>query len=131
MQSIEDALYSYLAAQSTIIAIVDDRIYPTVLPQDPTKPAVVFYNVGTSPLWLQNAKPVLDVTRIQIDCYADTSRDAKLLAKAVRDVLESYVGLMGTLSVQAVLVLDYGMDDFDDVPNDFRVISEYEIWHKV
>lgn len=126
---IEDGLYSYLKAQSTINSIVGDRIYPSILPQDPVLPAITFHVVSSEPVSRQDGKPVLEKARIQIDAYASQVRNAKLLAKAIRDSLEAYVGLMGTISVQAVFVLDYGMTDFEDVPSEFRVISEYEIWY--
>ena len=66
-----------------------------------------------------------------MDCYAVTIRQAKELANVIRDALESYVGLMGVHQVQAVFVLEHGIDDYDDVPNDFRITSEFELWHNI
>lgn len=126
---IEDGLFAYLSGQSNINTVVGNRIYPSVLPQEPVLPAIVYSNIGGVPIALQNAKPVLERTRFQIDCYALSAREAKNLANEVRQSLESYVGAMGLLNVQAVFVIEHGMSDFDDVPNDFRIISEYEIWH--
>lgn len=126
---IEDGLYTHLTAQSTITDIVEDRIYPTVMPQQTALPAIVFYNVGTTPISRQDGRPTLVRSRIQIDCYADRVRDAKLLSEAVRDALESYVGMMGASSVQAVFLLEHGSDDFDDIPSSFRISSDYEVWH--
>ena len=129
MAIFEDNLYSYLSAQSNITSIVGDRIYPSRFPQDPVLPAVVFSNIGSSPLARQDARPILDIVRLQVDCFAENIRDAKLTANAIRDSLESFVGTMGTQQVRAVFVVVHGVEDFDDVPNDFRVMSEYEIWH--
>jgi len=126
---IEEGLYSYLTSQSTITDIVGDRVYPTKLPQTPELPCVVFTTLGSYPIARQDGKAVLDRTQFQIDCYANTSLDAKLLSKAIRDVLERYVGPMGTHTVRDTQLLETGVDDFDDVPNDFRVTSGFEIWH--
>lgn len=131
MAPFEDGLYAYLSSQSNITSITGSRIYPSILPQKPDLPAIVFESIGSNPVSRQDGKPTLEISRYQIDCYARTSRDAKILAQAVRDSLESYVGMMGTHKVQAVFVLDFGVGDFDDVPNDFRNISEYEIWHTI
>ena len=90
----EDGLYTFLSTQTNITNIAGSRIYPSVLPQKPVLPAVVFSCIGSSPIARQDAKPVLEVARFQLDCYATKQRDAKLLAKAVRDSLESYVGMM-------------------------------------
>lgn len=131
---IEDGLYAHLTAQSSITDVTGDRIYPGVLPQDPTLPAVVFYNVGSVPIATQDQKPVAMRTRFQIDCYARSNRDAKLLDKRIHDVLvqDSYHGVtFGSFAIRRVELLEGGMNDFDDVPNDFRITSEYEIWHTV
>ena len=131
MALIEDGIFAYLSSQSNITTIAGSRIYGQVLPQDATLPAVVFNNIASVPLDMLNGKPVMDRTRIQVDCYARNSHDAKLLAKAIRDSLESYVGPLGSLTARCIRCIEYGVDDFDDVPNDFRVTSEFEIWHTV
>lgn len=132
---LEDGLYAYLSAQSTITSMVQDsdgiRIWPLVLPQSPVLPAVVFSNLGGDPVNKQNGKPTTERTTFQIDCYATDGRTAKLLAKAVREALESYVGPMGDSEVQAVFVVEHGVDNYDDVPADFRVTSEYLFWHTI
>lgn len=131
---IEDGLFAYLSAQSNITSIVGDRIYASVLPQQPTLPAVAFYNVGTNDLGKQNGRPVLEMTRFQIDSYAREKRVAKLLDKAIRNalILDSYQGVMfGLFGIRVVYALEYGIDDYDDVPDDLRVTSEYEVWHTV
>jgi hypothetical protein len=129
MALIEDGIYAYLSTQANIISLVGDRIYPTLLPQIPTLPAIVFFNMGSDPIRKINGAPDLVSTEFQFHCFATELREAKLISKALRDSLESYVGLMGDSTVRAVLCSSEGMDDYDDVPNDFRVISEYEIWH--
>lgn len=131
MSILEEGIYTYLSAQSSIVAICGSRIYPALLPQDPELPAAVFYNIGTYPVAVQSGKPTLARTRLQVDCYAVTIRQAKELANVIRDALESYVGLMGVHQVQAVFVLEHGIDDYDDVPNDFRITSEFELWHNI
>lgn len=131
---IEDGLYSYLSGQATISSVVEDRIYPSLLPQKPILPAIVYYNIGTNQVEKQNARSTLEVSRFQIDCYAREAREAKLLDKVVKNVLllDSYQGVsFGLFAIRAVYGLQLGIDDFDDVPDDFRVTSEYEIWHSV
>lgn len=128
---IEDALYTYLMAQTAIRNIIGTRLYPDKLPQDPTLPALVYNNVGSSPMVQHSGPAKLESTRFQFDAFARTSRDARLLIDAVRLALESYRGSMGTHRVDAIFVLDHAVGDFDDVPDDFRRMSEFVIWHSV
>lgn len=131
MSLFEDGLYTFLSAQSNITAIVADRIYPVTLPQDPVLPAIVFTNMGTYPVAMLSSRPVLDRSKVQFDCYAPALRDAKLIADAIRASLEGYVGAMGAITARAAFCETHSVDDFDDVPGDFRVMSEFEIWHTI
>lgn len=128
---IEDGLYTYLMAQTAITNLIGTRLYPDKLPQDPSLPALVYNNVGGSPVNQYNGPAALESTRFQIDAFAQTSRDARLLIDAVRVALESYRGSMGSHRVDAIFVIDHAVGDFDDVPNDFRRMSEFQIWHSL
>jgi N-acyl-L-homoserine lactone synthetase len=128
---IEDGLYSYLIARPAIKAIIGNRLYPDRLPQEPTLPALVYNNVGGAPVDHHSGPAVLESTRFQIDAFAKTSRDARMLIDAVRLALESYRGSMGTHRVDTILVLEHAVGDFDDIPDDFRRMSEFMIWHSL
>ena len=131
---IEDGIYSYLTSQSTITDIVGTRIYPGLLPQDPTLPVVVFFNIGSEPVAMQDQKPIAMITHIQVDCFALTIRAAKILDKKIKEalLLDSYQGVMfGSSPIRRVELIEGGVDDFDDIPNNFRVTSDYQIWHIV
>lgn len=128
---IEDGLYAYLIAQTAIKNLIGKRLYPDKLPQDPVLPALVYNNVGGSPVNQHSGPATLESTRFQIDAFARTSRDARLLIDAVRLALESYRGSMGDHRVDAVFVIDHAVGDFDEVPDDFRRMSEFQIWHSL
>lgn len=128
---IEDALYSYLLSVTGIVTTIQDRLYPDKLPQKPTLPALVYNNIGGTPVAQHSGAASLEHTRIQIDAYARTSRDARILIDKVRQALESYRGTMGSHRVDAIFVIDHAVGDFDDIPDDFRRMSEFEIWHSL
>ncbi len=128
---IEDALYSLFRANAALIAITGDRIYPDKLPQKPVLPAIVFTNVGGSPVVQHSGVASLESTRFQIDAFARTSRDARLLIDAVRQAVESYRGSVGGHRIDTIHVLDHAVGDFDDVPDDFRRMTEIQIWHSL
>ena len=46
MSGIEEAIYGALTAHAGLSALVDDRVYPMVLPQDATRPAVTYMRVS-------------------------------------------------------------------------------------
>lgn len=126
---IEDALYSIITANADVTAIIGDRIYPDKLPQKPTLPTLVYYNVGGTPQGQHSGAATLEFTRFQIDAYAKTSRSAKLLLDAVRQAVESYRGLVGGVRIDTISIIEHAVGDYDDVPDDYRRTTEIGVWH--
>lgn len=109
---LEAGLYAYLAADAGVSGLVGTRIYPLLLPQEPTLPALVYQRISTNPLGHSHDGPNhLTRVRMQLRCHGATLLAAKTLADAVRDALDGYSGAMGTVTVQSVFREDEGDDD--------------------
>lgn len=128
---IEDSLYAILTGNAALVQKVGTRIYPDSLPQNPKLPAVVYTCIGSYPVTIHDGIAVLERTQMQFDVYAISSRDAKMLIDTVRKAIESYRGTIGGHRIDTVLVLEHGVGDYDDVPNNYRRVSEFEIWHSI
>lgn len=128
---IEEGLVTYLSADSGVAAIAGDRIYINHLPQEPTFPAITFSNISSVPYMTISEKGSMDRSRFQIDAWSQDPVEAKTLSNAIRAALEGYRGMMGNETVKAVIPIELGMDDFDDVTVVFRIMSEYYILHGV
>lgn len=119
---IEGALYNVLSTSSAITAIAATRIYPAVLPKNPTLPALT-YRFIAGPV-----KPTMDTggiqkSRVQIDCYAETFADAVNLRNAVVQTLHRY----RDTNFQS-LILDTGPDGFDHDLLQYVAIAEAYLW---
>ena len=89
--SIESALYDRLTNDSGVSAEVDDRIYPTDLPQDPTMPALVYQIISHVPVHSLDTGPANARTiRIQVTAYADTRRKLTDVREAVVAALDGW-----------------------------------------
>lgn len=93
--SLSSALYAYLKNISGVSALVATRIYPLILPQDPTLPALTYQMLfevrGHTLSGAYNSN-----TTVQIDCYATTYTSAVALAVAVTSALDAYAGTMNS-----------------------------------
>ena len=124
---LEVGLYAFLAADSGLSALVGTRIYPLLLPQEPTLPAVVYQRISTNPLGHSNDGPDhLVRVRMQFRCHAATLLAAKGVADAVRAALDGYSGTMGTVDVKGVFRVDEGDDDEPETAT-FSVRADYYI----
>ena len=117
---IEQLLYSLLSSTSSITAITGQRIYPLVLPTDPTLPAIEYsFIAGTS-------SPTLTTKgykryRVEINCWGKTYSDAVALRSAVKDALDGYSD--GNMSILLISPRDF----FDNALLQYRAMAEFYI----
>lgn len=108
----ETAIYTVLAADGTVAALVVARIYPALAPQGATLPYVVYERISTPRVRGLDGTSGLGAPRFQITSWAESYSGAKALADAVRDALDDYSGTVGT-----AILDDAFIDDEGDVEN--------------
>ena len=77
--SVETDLYDALVADSAVGAVIADRIYPVVMPDNVTYPALAYSVISTTPIGSNGCYR----TRIQVDGYATSYATIKSLRDAV------------------------------------------------
>ena len=97
-----------------------ERIYPSLLPQDPVLPAITYARVGGANVASFDGQNATLNGRMQVDCWGETYAAAKALSKEVRDALEA-----STLSV----VCENEIDFFERAPETHRVSLDFSCWH--
>lgn len=125
----EGSLVTFLLADGTVSGLVAARMYPILLPQEPSYPAIVYSLASSTRLHALDGPPGRASHRVQIDCYAETYKEAHQLAAAVRQRLDGYAGLMGSTEVGYVS-LDNEQDLYDDDARVHRVLQDFLISHK-
>jgi len=125
--TIETELRTRLLADGTISGLIGTRLYPVVLPQDPTMPALVSSRVSGQRLHNLSGVAGRGMPRITIDCWASTYAGSKTLAAAVRSSLDGLNGLLTTIN--ASIKIDNEIDDYEDDTGLYRVIQDYIINH--
>ena len=126
--AIQDGIYAFLIADAGVSAIVGTRVYPILMPQNPTFELITYQKIsGVRGKQLSGttgyARPV-----IQIDCWAESFLTAQTLADAVRSAVDGYSGLMGSDVVDRAQIMNE-MDLYENETQIFRVSQDYEIWH--
>lgn len=118
---------------SAISTLVSSRVYPSLLPQSPTLPALTYGQVS--------AVRVRDLTgpagksrhRISISCWASTYAGARALADAVRQSIDGFQGWWRDTFVGSVtLDNEFDLHEEGAGPVDVgvhRVVQDYIISH--
>lgn len=103
-------LTALLNADTTLTSLVAGRIYPVLLPESPTYPAITYRTVSSLPAYtLTNV--IYVQTRVEFCAWASTYAETQSILDALRVVLDRYTGTLpyGTdvrLCIRAGRVID-------------------------
>jgi len=120
--SAEKVIYSILKNDSEVSAVTT-RIFPVILPQGASLPAIVYQQVSDP-----SFKDIAGVTnygntRMQINIFSGKYSEAKSLTKKVKSALNNYSGIVDTTDVHQITVEDE-IDDFEPTTQFYRVIVD-------
>ena len=128
LNDIRPALRSFLLADSTLaIAVGGERIFPVVLPQGQREPSIVYNRISAIGDHTMQGTSGLARPRFQIDAWAATHNAADELARLIKEALDGYSGLMGTVTVQGAF-FDTARDDYQADINMHRVSQDFLIY---
>ena len=127
--TIETGLRTHLIADAPVTALVVARIYPDILPQKPTYPALTYEIISDIPYRALAGDSDREVVRARIHCWAKTATGRDDLSRKVRTALADFSGLMGTTAVSSVKFESWN-NLYDDVPEVYRRVADFMITHK-
>ena len=110
-------IYNLLHANSSIVALVGDRIYPVRRLQEEDLPAITYQTISNSPLNTKDGPSKLDTERITVHVFSNTHTQAQSLAALVRTTLDRYRGLNSGVDVDKIIFADenYLYEDWVEV----------------
>jgi hypothetical protein len=89
------SINTHLLAQTGVTAICAQRGYPDVLPKDCLLPAFTYEVISEQPSHHMGGVSGLRESRIQIDSYADTRKQANELDEAILAAIDMQRGTLG------------------------------------
>jgi len=108
------AVYALLSADAGVTALVSTRVYPTVLPQDKTLPALVYQRIsGVEPGQIDGQGRALVQGRVQVTALAAEFGACAAILDAAREALLYQYGSIGGVEVVSIIRDIDGADDFD------------------
>lgn len=128
---LEEAIRAHLVANGGVSALIGTRLYPLVLPQDPTYPAIVLTRVSGVREHSHDGPSLLSTSRLQLDCIAPTAAAAKNVADKVRLALDGFRGTMGGAGGVEVngAWLEDERDGYDDELRVYSASVDYMVLH--
>lgn len=128
MTELAQAVADYLTSDTDVAALVATRIYPLILPQGPTLPALTYKaNLVERDMTLDD--PDLQASSVfQIDCWASTYAAADALFHAVRRRLNGYRGTMSGVTVTGIFLFRQAPDAYEPASKLYKRSGDFNIW---
>lgn len=127
-------LHNYILANSEIVAMVVDRVFPVRIRDGVRDDCVVYLRVGEFEKYHFTAADGLVSVRMQIDTWSQSVDDSARLGDLVKEHLEGFSGSMAYggsspndfVVVQGIFLLS-GFEDYDSESKMYRVSRDYNI----
>ncbi len=126
---IEEALFSRLSGHVGMAALVDDRIYPQVLPQGVIFPAVTYAKTKGERVQAMGGNPGIARVTFRVAAWSEVYADAKNVSAQVRDALERWSGTEAGVTVLHSFLSDE-LDDYDADTQRHQAAVDVDIIHK-
>ena len=128
MADVETALYTILSSDAGVSALVGARIYPVVIPQDVSLPAVAYQRISAARVYSHDGPSCLARPRFQFSCTAESYGAARAVVNAVRTALDGYNDTANGVRIMAAFSQNE-FDGFTDVDDLWTVYLDFFVWH--
>lgn len=130
MSNINDDIFALLSGIPALVAICEDRIYPTIIPQGVVYPAVRFNKDDDGGFKDFDGQGGTINTGLQLDFLAATLTQADAMAEAVAAALKNYSGAVGTrYATSMFLESEFSSYESNLDGGIYRASQAWRFWH--
>lgn len=131
--SAEKVIRDRLNSHAGVNALVAGRIYPLLLPQEPTYPAITYRRVASSRIQSVHSDPGMARVQIQVTCWALSYDSVRSVTEQVRLALERYGTAVTGTTLSGLTVYDIYMgseaDSYEPEIDAFASSVDYTVIH--
>lgn len=102
-------------------------VRPTTMPEGYALPAIVYREIHGDGLMTMDGPDVMQFSRMEFGCYGNSYSESKVLARAVRQLLEGFTGVLSEGTVIGSMQRIGEVDAFEDAPFGYLTPVEMQI----
>jgi hypothetical protein len=121
--TLEANLYENLKNDSGVAALVADRIYVAIAPQEAIMPAIIFHIISTVPENGLSGFLGLDKVRVQVDAWAKTYKEARNIQIAARLAIAAS-------TVFKAICIESREQQYEPQTKHYAISSDWYIWDR-
>ena len=126
--SLEEGLKSALTADGTVNGLVSGRIYPELMPDDVTYPAISYQRISTVRRQFLTGVDDFTQVRIQVDCWDSSYSGVKTLAAAVKSAIDGVRALGSTTVHHCFMETMADLSEFNGDRHDRRIAMDFIVY---
>lgn len=131
--SFKSDLYGYISSNTDLVALVGDKIYPSLAPTEADHPTLIYDLKYADSVHYQGGATTLAPIRVVFVAYGDSILVCEQIMTALRSALDGFTGYMGSTQVSRVKL--ESESDSQDWPTEFGVeyghfntAASYHFW---
>lgn len=130
---IEDAIYTHLASDADLAALVSTKVYPHSAPQRTLMPYLIYRRLHSEHLEHLGGSAGTCRALFEFSAWSTSYATAREIAEKIRLALQGFSGTVGAVEIEGTNLI--GDDDLHEPPKDggdlgrHAAIVEYAIWY--
>lgn len=129
MADVRQAVYYRLANTSGVTALVSTRIYPKVMPQQPTMPALVYSVVDNDREQVHRGQTGGAKARVQVTCWGATESSVAAVKEQVRLALIGASGSIASVTIDGI-VCEGEVEGYEPDTTRHWIALDFFVWHR-
>lgn len=134
-----DGIQKILANAPTIVAILGEPsarkkktsgIYPVEIPEGEQMPAIAYSTAAGEGFNTLDGATSSGTARIQFACFGDSGRNAAVLARAVRQLLQGFNGTLPDGTEVDTVLFSFELDAYEYAPGIFQHTIDLEFLYR-
>lgn len=123
-----DTFVKLVLSDATVTTEVGTRMYASLMPPEPTTPAITYFVVANSP-HNDTCGDLYTMTRIQTNIYATTLDKVIEIFAAMVALLHRYTGTYNSQDIVSI-IMDFGMTTYESKTRIYRYINDWKMTTK-
>lgn len=129
MATIEEAFVALALSVTEISDLIDTRLYPLLLLQDPQYPAAGYQIINRIPHYDHQGNANLFSIRMQVDCLSKSYAEARQVQQAF-ELLPVQPGIVSGINFQFIRIDDL-LPSIEGNFEIFKIETDFIIWYNV
>jgi len=102
--SVENALCQLMEDNTSLSALVSDKIYPMYVPHGVALPAVTYQQIGGGENYVTSGRNGQQQAAFQVNCWGTTPTEARTIASIVQDIVCAWKGTYESVTIQGIFM---------------------------